>query len=449
MQERNPNEADVYQHLQQPQSNMFHSVGHLSLNDINIKVQPSINSSSSIAMTIAATIQFTLPFNTNNNTSEQQQELVFSTDLKTATVSQQQRTNATPTTTATITAVNNIAIPNQTNREQQITFLLHQQQGNITTAPNPNKLNTTIPNVSNNNPINTTSVSTMSTNGGSTVESERNKRIKHQLILLLHVFKCSGSSGTDANGQAKQTCAVNHCSTMKQVMAHITQCTKGRSCTRVHCASSRQILAHWKNCTNADCPVCHPIRSTMSNNNHDGQQLNNDMFNNQPIQQPQQQQQQPSFSNKNMINQPINNNNLPTTAQELSSTAFSATTSSNQPATANATNIFPQQPQQPKVSKPWHGNINTVMRRHLIQKIIQTIFPTQDARIYKDPLLANLVNYAVRTECVMYEQAEDQEQYFHLLAEQINKILREFQVKERAAKARQAAQQAAAAGGQP
>ncbi len=85
------------------------------------------------------------------------------------------------------------------------------------------------------------------------------------------------------------------------------------------------------------------------------------------------------------------------------------------------------EPKHPKVNKPWHDNINTDIRKHLIQKIIQSIFPTQDPNIYRDPRLSNLVNYAIRTECEMYEQAKDQEEYFHLLAECIYKIQNEFE----------------------
>jgi hypothetical protein len=93
--------------------------------------------------------------------------------------------------------------------------------------------------------------------------------------------------------------------------------------------------------------------------------------------------------------------------------------------------MLQQNPQQPRVNKPWHENINTEMRKHLVQKIIQTIFPTQDHNIYRDPRLSNLVNYAIKTECEMYEQANDQEEYFHLLAEKIYKIQKEFEEKQR------------------
>jgi hypothetical protein len=146
---------------------------------------------------------------------------------------------------------------------------IQQLQGKNPTASNPTNSYTIIANsdnknnTNNNNPTTTTTAATAaaaSTSSVTTVEQEKRKLIQQQLILLLHAYKCSDSSGKDANGQAKQTCAVNHCSTMKQVMAHITQCTKGRSCTRVHCASSRQILTHWKNCIKTNCPVCSPIR---------------------------------------------------------------------------------------------------------------------------------------------------------------------------------------------
>jgi hypothetical protein len=77
------------------------------------------------------------------------------------------------------------------------------------------------------------------------------------------------------------------------------------------------------------------------------------------------------------------------------------------------------------------------MRKHLVQKIIQTIFPTHDHNIYRDPRLSNLVNYAIKTECEMYEQAKDQEEYFHLLAERIYKIQKEFEDKQRMSKINQ------------
>ncbi len=87
--------------------------------------------------------------------------------------------------------------------------------------------------------------------------------------------------------------------------------------------------------------------------------------------------------------------------------------------------------QQSRIHKQWHENINNEMRKHLVQKIIQTIFPTHDHNIYRDPRLSNLVNYAIKTECEMYEQAKDQEEYFHLLAVRIYRIQKEFEERQR------------------
>ncbi len=91
----------------------------------------------------------------------------------------------------------------------------------------------------------------------------------------------------------------------------------------------------------------------------------------------------------------------------------------------NASNIVDQK------SKPWHENITNDMRHHLVQKIIQIIFPSENHSIYQDPRLANLANYAIKTECQMYEEAQNQEEYFDLLAQRIYKIKKEFENKQR------------------
>lgn len=120
---------------------------------------------------------------------------------------------------------------------------------------------------------------------------------------------------------------------------------------------------------------------------------------------------------------------MTTTASGVGANPASAATAAAAAASGPLSLLQPQ-PQLPRVTKPWHEKITTDMRKHLIQKIVQTIFPTQDPKIYTDPRLNNLVNYASRTECDMYEAAKDQEEYFHLLAERIYKIQKEFEDKQ-------------------
>lgn len=253
-------------------------------------------------------------------------------------------------------------------------------------------------------------------------EIEKRRLIQQQLILLLHAYKCRNNQ-PQVNPDGTRVvvpCAVSHCATMKEVITHITQCQDGRNCTRQHCASSRQILTHWKNCVKPDCPVCSPIR----NNNRAGAAGTTSSAG-------------PSNGLSDVSSQVTAPTSLAGEAGLLGS-ATSSAGANNSPVIMPAYN-----PQNPRIQREWHERINTEMRRHLIQKIIQTIFPTSDARIYSDPRLLNLVNYAVRTECEMYEQATDQEQYFHLLAERIYRIQKEFEDKTKNKKAAAAAALAA------
>ena len=268
-------------------------------------------------------------------------------------------------------------------------------------------------------------------------------------MLLLHAHKCS---------QRTDKCHVPHCLTMRNVLTHMSQCNEGRTCTMPHCASSRQIIAHWKNCSKPDCPVCQPLRAnnqqrtaqtntsataSLPNTNANGQLNANSNIPNGASS---------VLAAKLGANPPANTNPSANTTGLTSSATFgSNNTSSNDPMLSGggminnnnnnntsgqqpAINLLQQPPQQPRIHKPWHDNITVEMRKHLVQKIIQTIFPTQDHNIYRDPRLSNLVNYAIRTECEMYEQAKDQEEYFHLLAERIYKIQKEFEDKQKAAR---------------
>ncbi|RNA31193.1 CREB-binding [Brachionus plicatilis] len=83
--------------------------------------------------------------------------------------------------------------------------------------------------------------------------------------------------------------------------------------------------------------------------------------------------------------------------------------------------ILPHQPENPK---PWHefDILTTDMRRYSIQKIIYAISPIQDAKIFNDRRFKNIVNKGIRIECLIYDEAEDCDDYLIKVDEKILKI---------------------------
>ncbi|CAF3835650.1 unnamed protein product [Rotaria magnacalcarata] len=214
-------------------------------------------------------------------------------------------------------------------------------------------------------------------------EVQRKQFIQKQLVLLLHAHKCQQREKQTINGETPRpsTCTLPHCSTMKNVLQHMTKCNDHKTCTVAHCVTSRQIILHWKQCINSQCPICQPLKtpSTLAKLN-----------------------QAPTNNNNNANVTPSNNNNN-------NNNNNSATTVS-----------LP-------INKEWQRRVTQEMRNHLVQKIITALIPITDTGAMRDKRIINLANYARRVESETFEIATNQEEYFHKLAEKIYKIQKELE----------------------
>ncbi len=198
-------------------------------------------------------------------------------------------------------------------------------------------------------------------------EVQRKQFIQKQLVLLLHAHKCQQREKQTINGETRpSTCTLPHCSTMKNVLQHMTKCNDHKACPVAHCVTSRQIILHWKQCNNPQCPICQPLKT-------------------------------PSTLNK--LNQTTNNNN----------------------------NNNPINPTNATINKEWQRRVTQEMRNHLVQKIITALIPITDTGAVRDKRIINLANYARRVENETFEIANNQEEYFHKLAEKIYKIQKELE----------------------
>jgi hypothetical protein len=213
-------------------------------------------------------------------------------------------------------------------------------------------------------------------------EVQRKQFIQKQLVLLLHAHKCQQREKQTINGETTRpnTCTLPHCSTMKTVLQHMTKCNDHKTCPVAHCVTSRQIILHWKQCNNSQCPICQPLKtpSTLAKLT------------------------QGTTTNTTGISSTNPNINIPSTSNP------------------NAMNERP-------ITKEWQRRVTSEMCNHLVQKIITALIPITDTGAVRDKRIINLANYARRVENETFEIANNQEEYFHKLAEKIYKIQKELE----------------------
>ncbi|XP_039255254.2 CREB-binding protein-like isoform X2 [Styela clava] len=271
-------------------------------------------------------------------------------------------------------------------------------------------------------------------------DPEKRRLIQQQLVLLLHAYKCAKK---EHSGDATN-CALPHCRTMKEVLRHMNVCNQGKSCQVAHCASSRQIIAHWRACDRNDCVICLPLKSVPNTNNPTN--VGGPTVPNQ-LQQPRWQNPVSQIGESSVstatglpgagtssgppytgnFNDPtlhLNNSNVPDPFAGLPNGL-----APNQVGPMSRVNFGENLFHAPRVDREWHKDVKEELRNHLVQKLVQAIFPSPQKVSLTDERMKKLVHFARKVEGDMYEQANNRSEYYHLLAEKIYKIQKELEEK--------------------